>query len=151
LVKKIDDIAYPPLEDHIGVKLWNVAELWKHQFDAAMIELGYGYFAEARSQILRYVGPQGTRQSKIVRRMGMTKQAVQQLVDELEADGVVRRASDKNDARGKIVLLAPKGIAALQDANRVKRDLQRRWSQRLGSGNMMTLMRWLEELADADQ
>jgi DNA-binding MarR family transcriptional regulator len=146
LVKKLDKLTYPPLEDHIGVQLWMLSEAWKAQFDAEMVALGYGYFAEARSNVLRFVGPRGTPQSKIVKLMGLSKQAVQQLIDELVAEGVVEREADPADKRGKLVVLTQAGLAALHDANRVKRQIMTEYGKLLGVRKLNELTSLLGEL-----
>ncbi len=146
MVKKLDKLTYPPLEDHIGVQLWMLSEAWKAQFDAEMVALGYGYFAEARSNVLRFVGPRGTPQSKIVKLMGLSKQAVQQLIDELVAEGVVEREADPADKRGKLVVLTQAGLAALHDANRVKRQIMTEYGKLLGVRKLNELTSLLGEL-----
>jgi DNA-binding MarR family transcriptional regulator len=148
MVKKIDEINYPPLEDHIGIRLWRASELWKITFDEEMIALGHVYFGEARSGVLRHVAPDGTRQSEIVQRMGLSKQAVQQLIDELEAEGVVQRQKDAKDGRGKLVTLTQKGVRTMHDANKVKRKLQRKYADTIGSQRLATLMQLLGEFTE---
>jgi DNA-binding MarR family transcriptional regulator len=146
MVKKLDKIPYPPLEDHIGVQLWRLSAKWKAQFDFEMVALGYSYFAEARSNVLRFVGPKGTPQSKIVRLMGLSKQAVQQLIDELVVDGVVEREADPADKRGKLIVLTQAGLAALHDANRVKRQIMQDYGKLLGARKLSDLTALLTEL-----
>jgi DNA-binding HxlR family transcriptional regulator len=45
--------------------------------------------------------------------LGVTRQAVAQVVTTLERDGYVRRVTDPGDARAKLVCLTPRGRAAL--------------------------------------
>ncbi len=148
MVKKIDEIDYPSLEDHVGIRLWRASEVWKSRFDKEMVALGHAYFGEARSGVLRYVAPNGTRQSDIVRQMGLSKQAVQQSIDELESEGIVQRQRDEDDRRGKLVMLTQKGLRTMHDANKVKRKLQQKYANAIGSQNMAALMRLLRELAE---
>ncbi|MEO0362726.1 MAG: helix-turn-helix domain-containing protein, partial [Pseudomonadota bacterium] len=74
--------------DHIGWRLWAAASAWKERYATAMIEAGHAWYAEARSSVVPHIGD-GAKQSALVRRMGLTKQAVQQLVDDLEKAGIV--------------------------------------------------------------
>lgn len=147
MVKKLDRIIYPPLEDHVGARLWRLSELWKKEFDEEMVSLGYTYFAEARSNLIRYIGPGGVPQSVIVARMKFSKQAVQQLLDGLVQDGVVERHPDPSDKRGKLIMLTQKGLQALHDANRVKRRIDRDYEKRIGPKKFAGLIQALEELA----
>jgi DNA-binding MarR family transcriptional regulator len=148
LVNKLDEITFPPLEKHVGATLWQMSELWKKRFDAEMVELGYAYFAEARSNILRYVGPSGISQSTIVKRMGLSKQAVQQLIDDLVVDGVVVRQPDPKDKRGKLIVLTQLGLAALHDANKVKKRIEKEYEKMIGAERLANLIADLELLAN---
>ena len=87
MVKKIDDLRI----DHVGWRLWEAAAVWKEKFAAEMIAAGHDWFQEARSSVVPYVGPEGTRQADIVDQMGLSKQAVQQLIADLERSGILCR------------------------------------------------------------
>ena len=151
MVKKIDELIYPILDDHIGVQLWTLSELWKRQFDAEMVEQGHPYFAEACGNILRYVGPRGTPQSRIVAGVGHSKQAVQQLIDELVLQGVVERRADPADRRGKLVVLTQKGLLALHDAKRIKKKIERSYEGLIGAKKLVQITQLLDELTVALQ
>ena len=56
-----------------------------------MIALGHSWFAEARANLLAHLDREGTPQAQLVTRMSVTKQAVQQFIDELVEDGIVER------------------------------------------------------------
>jgi hypothetical protein len=70
----------------------------------------------AHARLIPYIGPDGTRLSDLAQRVGISKQAVGQLVDELEALGVVARVADPADGRARLVVfrtsLAPLPIPA---------------------------------------
>jgi DNA-binding MarR family transcriptional regulator len=146
MVKKLDD-NYPELIDHIGWRLWNATALWKEAFDAGMVARGYPWFAEARSAVFAHLGRKGMRQSVLVKRMQLSKQAVQQLVDELVADGIAERLPDPEDGRGKIVMLTAVGNRAARVANEVKRELDAEARVKLGDEGFEALMSALRKLA----
>lgn len=147
LVKRLDD--FPERLDHVGVALWDAAQLWKARFDAAMIERGYPWFGQARSAVIPHVGRAGVRQADLVRHLRLSKQAVQQLVDELVADGIVERRPDPEDRRGRIVVFAPAGKRALADANTVKRQVEAEFRERLGADDFDRLAALLGRLNGA--
>ena len=149
MVKLLDDLSYPPLENHVGWRLWRLSEMWKSRFDSDMVEMGHGYFAEARGNVVRYLGSKGLPQSKLVLRMGLSKQAVQQLLDELVRDGIVERKSDPGDKRGKLIVLTQKGLRALHDANKIKKRIEKDYEKLIGPRKFAMLMETLEELAAA--
>jgi DNA-binding MarR family transcriptional regulator len=97
--------------DHIGWTLWRATLAWRKDFVSAMAAAGHGWFAQARGNLLVYIGPEGIRQSDLAEKAGLTKQAVQQFVDELVRDGIVMRTTDETDARARRVRLTPSGEA----------------------------------------
>jgi DNA-binding MarR family transcriptional regulator len=65
--------------------------------------------------------------------LGVTRQAVAQVVATLERDGYVRRVTDPGDARAKLVCLTPRGRAALRTMHASARATEDAWRQRLGA------------------
>lgn len=108
---------------------------------------GHVWYAEARSSVVPYIGMDGVRQADLVRAMGLTKQAVQQLVDDLEAEGIVERRPDPNDRRGKIVSFTSKGVAAQQDADAVKQRVEAEFRAKLGDAAFEALVEALGNFA----
>ena len=129
----------PPSIDHVGWRLWCASQAWKDRFVAGMLASGHDWFAEARSSIIPHLDREGTRQGTLVQRMGLSKQAVQQLVDDLEREGIVERRPDPNDRRGKFVTFTRKGLKALSDANRVKRKVEADFRNKLGEEDFAKL------------
>ena len=72
----------------------------------------------------------GIRQSALIERVATTKQAVQQILDGLEAEGIVERIADPADGRGKYVRYTGEGLRALRDGDRVKREIEQRYMRR---------------------
>ena len=147
IVKKLDDISMPPLIDHIGWRLWQAAHAWKEQFDDAMVAAGYPVFREARARVLAVLDFAGTPQGVLTDRLGMSKQAVQQLVDQLVDDGLVVRRADPLDGRGRVVCYSARGARLMTEANRVKRRIERAYKKSLGAGRYAALADALEQLA----
>ncbi len=150
MVKRLDDNSLPELLDHVGWRIWRAAQLWKAAFDAEMIALGHGWFAEARANLLAHLDREGTPQALLVTRMNVTKQAVQQFIDELAADGIVERRANPDDGRSKVICFTKKGLHVLDDANRVKRRIQKRYGVTLGETRFANLMDCLAELYAAE-
>ncbi|MDR6289864.1 MULTISPECIES: MarR family winged helix-turn-helix transcriptional regulator [Inquilinus] len=146
MVKTLDDIAYPELIDHVGWRLWRLSRAWKAQFEAGMVALGHGWFGEARAGVLAHLGPNGLPQSALPGRMGLTKQAVQQLVDDLARDGIVERRPDPQDGRGRLVVLTPAGLAVMTDANAVKLRIEAEYRALLGPDGFAALNHALDLL-----
>ena len=147
MVKKIDDLR----PDHIGWRLWEAAALWKRLFADEMVAAGHGWYREARSSIIPYIDLEaGARQVDIVAAMGLSKQAVQQLIQDLEAEGIVERVPDPDDGRGKIVRLMEKGLAAQIDSAAAKRKVEATLRDRLGAAEFDSLSQTLIKLIETD-
>jgi DNA-binding MarR family transcriptional regulator len=125
--------------DHIGWTLWQATQAWRKDFLAAMVAVGHAWFAQARGNLLVYIGPSGIRQADLAEKASLTKQAVQQFVDDLVKDGIVMRTQDEQDARARWVRLTPAGEAAMRDADRIKLEIETRWRDLLGDEGFATL------------
>lgn len=130
-------MSQPP--DHIGWTLWRASQVWREEFTAAMVEAGHAWFGQARGNLMVHIGPKGLRQGDLVERSRLTKQAVQQFLDDLVSDGILMRAPDPADARARWVRLTPAGEAAMRDADRIKAEIEARWRDRLGAEAFLTL------------
>jgi DNA-binding MarR family transcriptional regulator len=148
LVKSLDDERYPELLDHVGWRLWRAAQLWKADFDAKMVAMGYAWFGEARAAVIAHLDRGGTRQALLAKRLGLSKQAVQQFVDELERDGIVERRPDPDDSRAKIVTFTARGRKALADANIAKRQIEAEFRRKLGRARLEQLIATLRAIDD---
>lgn len=148
MVKQLDENTTKPLPDHVGWRLWQASRAWQAEFAEAMRTAGHGWFSESRAGLLGHIPRRGTRQAALIDRAGISKQAVQQLLDGLEAEGVIERAPDPEDKRGKLVLYTPKGLAALDDGDRIKLDIETRYRAHLGEGAYDALMAALRALAE---
>ena len=146
MVKKLDESAWPDVLDHVGVRLWQATQRWKRELDEGLAAMGYPWAMEARANVIMHVGRSGIRQSELVRRMGLSKQAVQQLLDELAADGIIERKPDPGDRRGKLIVFTGAGRKLLADANVVKQGIEESYRAALGNGRFRQLMQMLKDL-----
>jgi DNA-binding MarR family transcriptional regulator len=97
--------------------------------DALVADLG---LTSARWQVLgaMVLSPLPLSVAQIARNMGLTRQAVQRLANEMRADGLVRFAPNPHHQRAKLVLLTATGKTAF--AAVMKR--QSAWATELGRG-----------------
>jgi len=141
----------PELIEHIGWDLSRAARAWKMRFTQEMVKKGFDWYAEARGALVQHIGHDGIAQSELVRLAGMSKQAVQQHLDDLVEDGVLERVTDSGDARRKLVRFTDRGFVALAVANEVKRTIERDYLQAIGQSDMHILQTALRVIIDADR
>lgn len=139
MVKKLDENPNFLL-DHVGWRLWRAYRVWHTEFAAEMRVAGHDWFTESRATLIGYISPAGSRQTTLIDKMGISKQAVQQLLDGLEAEGVIERVPDPKDSRGKVVRYTPKGLAALADGDGIKYAIEQRFLKQVGKEKFAAMM-----------
>lgn len=133
---------------HVGVDLWRAAIAWREGFAAEMVRRGHAWYGDARGAIAMHLDPAGLPQGELVARMRLSKQAVQQLLDGLAADGIVDRRADDGDRRAKWVYYTDKGLAAQREAAKVKRRMEARLLARVGAERLEVMRECLRAAAD---
>src|SRR5215212_3051705 len=73
---------------------------------------GFADLDVAHLNVFQYPGPQGARPSQLAARLGITKQALNYLLGELERLDYLQRQPDPDDMRSKRVALTRRGAAA---------------------------------------
>lgn len=147
MVKKLDDDDLASI-DHIGLALWRAAHQWRSRMRDELAARGYPWHQSAAGEVLAHLGPSGISQAVLTERMGLSKQAVQQLVDQLEAQGVVDRVPDPADGRAKRIVLTALGLADFAERNRVKRAIEQQYREKLGAEAFEALQTALAKLAE---
>lgn len=93
---------------------------------------------------------EGDRLTALADRAGMTKQAVGEVVSELEKLAYVERVPDPSDGRAKIIRLSERGLAAWELGYGAIADVQARWEEQYGRERVRDMVALLAELtADA--
>ncbi len=108
----------------------------------------------AHTSVLPHVDLEGTRLTDLAGRLGVSKQAAGQLVDELETMGMLERAPDPDDARAKLVRFSKRGQQGLMEGLSVLAELEVEMRDVVGDAKMQSLHETLASviatLEDAD-
>lgn len=102
----------------------------------------------AHTSLFPHLDLEGTRIVDLAARVGVTKQAVSQLVAELEAMGVVTREPDPEDGRARRVVLTELGRAGFFDGLAVLGELERELEAELGARRLADLHATLARLVE---
>lgn len=94
---------------------------------------------------LRY-SPMPLPTASIARNMGLTRQAVQRIVDVLAARGLVEFQSNPHHQRAKLVVLTPAGLEAVAEAENVVAPLDQAIADRIGSERLQAANATLNEM-----
>lgn len=130
---------FTPLPEHIGIHLNRAYEAWLGRFVEGMNAAGHDWFTLGRANIMGAMDRSGTRQSDLLSKTGLSKQALQQMLDGLERHGITSRSVDPNDKRGRLVHLTEKGCNALVDADRMKTELSAHYQHAIGQADLEQL------------
>ena len=115
----------------------------------ARVADGGGRLRPAHTALFPHITSQGVRLSTLADRVGVTKQAIGPLIDDLEQQGVVQRVDDPADRRAKLIRWTKKGERALLHGLGVLADLERDLARSIGKARMAALADTLEALIGA--
>lgn len=90
----------------------------------------------------------GTRLTDLAAWAGMARPSMAQLVDELEADGLVKRRPDPTDRRAKLVALTPAGWDAIRAGRAIIARIEADYANRIGSERFEAMCWALQDLLD---
>lgn len=138
----LDETSKAPL----GNLLTQVSDLWRDALSAALADQGQAIVAGACGDLLLLVPAEGIAQTVLAERAGLSKQAVQQMLDRLESAGAVRREADPRDRRAKRVVATEHGLAARAARRRVELALEAELREELGKKLFGKLRKGLRRL-----
>jgi DNA-binding MarR family transcriptional regulator len=107
---------------------------------------GFDDVEMAHMNLLLYPGPQGARPSELAAERGISKQAANYLLGELERLGYLERQPDAGDGRSKRIVLTDRGERAAYAIRSAVKDTERAWETQLGRDRFAQLKTLLLEL-----
>ncbi len=112
-------------------------------------EAGFTDVVAAHLAVLRYPGPDGRRPSELADDVGMSKQAMNYLLGQLEQLGYLTRVDDPGDGRSKRVHLTDRGRAAARTMRATVTDIESELREQLGAEEFGELRRLLSRLNES--
>ena len=107
---------------------------------ARLAARGWPHLSRTRSLLFLHLGRGIVRPATLAREIDVSRQAIQKLLDGLEAAGLIDRSPDPDDARSQMVRLTGRGQAFVDDASAILCDLEAELGLRLG-GDAVTALR----------
>jgi len=133
----------PPL---IGALLRMPWEAVQEHMLARLEAEGFADFDASYLTVFRYPSPHGERPSELAVRRGVSKQALNHLLGQLEQRGYLEREADPEDGRSKRISLTPRGAKAVAVIRQAVTEMEDRWAERLGPERFGQLRSLLQEL-----
>ncbi len=138
----------------MGHFLLRSARLWNEEAIARSRAGGFPSARLSHTQVMPHLDLEGTRLTELARRMDVTKQAAQELINELEQLGVVERVPDPSDGRAKLIRFSERGRRGLLQGLDVLAAIEGELRRSLGdrtmgelSGALAKALSFLETLA----
>jgi DNA-binding MarR family transcriptional regulator len=144
LVKMLDES--PERAKTLFATVVHLAGVWRDQYRQEMARRGYPWHLTAVSDLLDHLPAEGISQAALSTTTGLTKQAVQQLLDQLETHGVLTRETDPADKRARRIVLTELGQRNLADRELVLAEIEARARETLGKKPFKKLKKALRGL-----
>jgi len=110
---------------------------------------GFDDVRAAHNSVLASLPSEGMRLTDLARTAGISKQAMGELVDDLEAKGYVRREQDPIDGRAKLIVWADRGSEAHETTMECFRRIDTELAGVLGDSGLDELRRLLAQALTA--
>ena len=117
---------------NIGVLLQQLSRDFERRARGTLQARGHTELLPSHQAVFASLGRSGTRLTVLAQQAGMTKQAMGQIVDDLEHLGYVERTPDPADGRAKIVRFTAAGLDFVCDAAEVLDEIWREYAELLG-------------------
>jgi DNA-binding MarR family transcriptional regulator len=137
-----------PDDPLIGARLRYVLGAVEARIGQSLIGAGFTDIHLAHFRVLRFPPPENERPVDLAQRAGMTKQAMNYLLVQLEELGYVRRSS--GEGSGRRISLTDKGWKVAQIQRATVRAVEREWAMKMGARRFETFQAVLKELVDSE-
>lgn len=138
-------------QNNIGRMFQRAARTYSDLALTKLREYGHEGLTLFHTALISNLDLEGTRISTLAQRAGVSKQAMGQLVADLEGRGYIERIPDPNDGRAILVKFTEQGWQFLQDAYLVKQAIETEYIAILGEEGMRTLWQLLEAFIEAER
>lgn len=135
------------LRGSVGQVLFRAARLY-NEAAIARVQAREPRLRLAHTSLFPHLSAKGVRPTELARRLGISKQAVGPLVDDLVSWGMLERAPDPTDGRANVVRLTDAGGAAILDGLAVLGEVEAELRAALGNEPIDTLHRTLLHVTD---
>lgn len=136
---------------NIGRLLNDAIDRFETNILLQMEAAGYQGFSLSHISVTRNLDLAGTRATELARRAGITKQSMGELINQLEANGILERRPDPADGRAKIVFFTEAGLAWLEAFGTALANAEREMAQELGESRFKTLKLALAAYTESDK
>lgn len=123
--------------------------LWQEARESIHTGLAAAGFYDVRAEhlaVLQYPGPDGVAPSALAARSGMSPQAINHLLRQLEAGGYLDRRRDSSQPARRVIRLRPRGVELMRQIISAVAELETEWASELGETRFQQLASLLTDL-----
>ncbi|MEO0564141.1 MAG: MarR family transcriptional regulator [Chloroflexota bacterium] len=113
-------------------------------------ERGYPDLTPFHTELISNLDVEGTRISILAERAGMSKQAMGQIVSQLEKHGIILRTPDPADGRATLIRFTDTGWDFLRTAYDVKNEIEAEYTAIIGTNGMDSLRQLLDAILSSE-
>jgi DNA-binding MarR family transcriptional regulator len=107
---------------------------------------GFREVTPAQFEVFRFPGIDGMRPGEVAELTGLSKQAVNDVLGQLERSGYLTRGPHPEDGRARVVHLTDRGWELQRIAHETSRALEAEWARAIGEKRFAALRAALEDL-----
>lgn len=138
---------YPgPVAPMLGARLRVAAEAVHAAGYRRLAADGYDELRPAHFALLKFPGPHGVRPTELAAHVGLRKQALNPLLNDLESWGYLVRTGDEGDGRGRVVQLTERGFALVRTLRETLDDVEAALRARVGDAAFEGFLAVLDEV-----
>jgi DNA-binding MarR family transcriptional regulator len=119
---------------------------FRERMYAAVQAAGYTDLGPAHVLVFRYPTIEGLRPSDLAAQMGISKQAMNDLLRHLEKHGYLTLQPDPADGRARLISLSDRGSELMELTHTMAQDVADEWALRVGRDRLDALRQTLIQL-----
>jgi DNA-binding MarR family transcriptional regulator len=119
------------------------------RLNAAIREAGFTDLQDSHLPVFSWPAPEAIRPSDLARRIGMSRQAANHVIGQMEALGYLERRAAADGTR-RLIHLTPRGRAVFETIHDCLRGLQADWAAEIGEARFAAFMSVLRHFAVAE-
>ena len=140
------DAGTEPPDPHIGRLLRETFALFERRLHEGLHAAGVTEIRPTHHAVLRHLDADGTRATELAERAGLTRQALTQIIDALEARGYGARRPDPEDRRAKLVVYTDRGLHGYRAGRQTIARMEHEFATLLGHEDYGRMRGALERL-----
>jgi DNA-binding MarR family transcriptional regulator len=133
----------------LGARLRVAAEAVHAAGHRRLVAEGFDELRPAHFALLKFPGPHNVRPTELAAHVGLRKQALNPLLNDLESWGYLVRTGDEGDGRGRVVQLTERGFALVRALRETLDEVDAELRARVGDAAVDGFLAVLDEVPDA--